>query len=220
MADSLSIHITQPTRSNPPAKPSKRLSASTPASKSKPNKRHKLSDDAKLEENLCDAPSLRHLFSFGQEVPAPPAQQSQSQSQYTTAPHPTLVNASTLVSTPVRSQLSTPAAHEQSSGTPYDEYQHPHEDLYHSHQHHPPTSIAFRLYDDDESHPHGHLHYDPYDDEAVTHAAHRFFRQTDIIDLEAQFSAEDGIRSQMKRDFRLKRANAKRGRKLGSAPTT
>lgn len=46
--------------------------------------------------------------------------------------------------------------------------------------------------------------------------ARNFCRKQTIEELEAEWSASDGIREQMKRDFKLKRRNSLRDRKLGN----
>lgn len=62
------------------------------------------------------------------------------------------------------------------------------------------------------------VHYDLYDEDAIANAANKFRRTVAIADIRDQFEAEDGIREMMRRDFKLKRQNSLRGRKLGSAP--
>lgn len=63
-------------------------------------------------------------------------------------------------------------------------------------------------------------HYDLYDDETIANAAAKFCRTVAIDDICAEFERKGGIREMMKSDFKLKRHNALRGRKLGTASST
>lgn len=211
MSDLLSIHITEPTARKAPEIPSKRPSASTPHDKSKRQKRRKSltpadhgepSTDGK--EKPCEATSLRHLFSFGNSTVS-------TLSQHLTLSDSILGNPSTPTSTLTQSGLFSPGDGLQQDDASDDEQQ--------TQNKAQPPPTQFRLLKE-APYSHPALAYDPYDDEAIRNKAALFCRQIDIDDLEQQFTADDGIRSQMKREFRHKRSNALRGRKLGATTTT
>lgn len=60
------------------------------------------------------------------------------------------------------------------------------------------------------------MNVDIYDDNLMMQIGSKFCRQTTTYDLEDEWSKEHGLRDQAKRDFRLKRQNMLRGRKLGA----
>lgn len=250
--DNVHIHITN-TPTDSTLLPSKRNFSKTnhPTNRQTDTKRTKRSKRSDLAETPvtiplttkgsdsspkpCEAPSLRHLFSFGASSnPTPPpllplTKPEKTPPEHTEPPAGEKSNFDTSrdksftffdqggesadvvmahsttnppvspeshrdKTVPVKSELSDTNSVSGSSLEDFDDI-----DLAHIHQVHRQTT-----------------YHNIYDDDAISEAAAKFYRTVTLDEIREQFEKEDGIRQLMKRDFKLKRQNVLRGRKLGA----